>query len=88
MLNFLTNVKNKVIAGGVLLIGILLFVVRLLRRKVEVLEHENEVKTKIAEIHEDQAEAKEEILNEEPEKIKEAVKKSSGKSRRDRADRL
>jgi len=84
----LSTIKTKLIAIGATIGAIMFGYIKYLRAKNERLEHNEEVREEIEEIHEKQLTDKQEALENEKQTIKERVKANSGKSRRDIASKL
>ncbi len=84
----LSTIKIKLMAFfaaiGVFMVGY----IKYLKAKNARLEHNEEVREEIEEIHEKQLTDREEALANEPEHIKQKVKDNAGKSRHDRASKL
>lgn len=78
----------KIKLGAIALIAAMGYYIKLLSRKNARLEHNENVREKIDEIEIKQDEITEEVLKHENERIENKVKANTGKSRRDRANRL
>lgn len=86
MFNSIAKWKIWAVIAG---IGLIMFQrIKYLKAKNERLEHNEEVREKIEEIHAVQVIDEKEALEDEPEKIKQRVKQVIGTSRRDRFSRL
>jgi len=81
------TIKAKIIAAAVIVGALMLKYIGYLRDKNARLEHNEEVREEIEEIHEKQITDRQEALKDEKQTIKKRVKESSG-SRRDRAGKL
>jgi len=82
------TIKAKIIAAAVIVGAIMVRYIKYLRDKNARLEHNEEVREEIDEIHEKQVTDRQEALENEKQTIKKRVKANSGKSRRDRASKL
>lgn len=84
----LSTIKTKLIAIGAAVGAIMYGYIKYLRAKNERLEHNEEVREEIEEIHEKQITDRDEALENEKQAIEKRVEDSAGKSRRDRASKL
>lgn len=82
------TIKAKIITAAVIVGAIMVRYIKYLRAKNERLEHNEEVREEIEEIHEKQKTDRSEALENEKKHIQQKVKANTGKSRRDRASRL
>jgi len=82
------TIKAKIIAAAVIVGALMLKYIGYLRDKNERLEHNEEVREEIEEIHEKQKTDRQEALANEKQTIKKRVKANSGQSRRDIAGKL
>ena len=82
------TIKAKIIAAAVIVGAIMVRYIKYLRAKNARLEHNEEVREEIEEIHEKQITDRSEALANEKQTIKKRVKANSGKSRRDAASKL
>lgn len=84
----LSLIKSKIVAAGVFLFGILIFIIKYQSSKIDKLDHENKIHEKKDEIQQQQIEDKKEVIEDEKERINERIKEGKTKSRRDRFNKL